>query len=190
VGVAHADFFFSEDIMSIVTGDDEGVIRIYEYNPNGKLKISLVIFLPHYRMQILSPKMGNTCCAGPNSMVKARASHLSSSLVVLKKNLSFHKPSLSAVRNLPITICPRAYTRYLRCYRWFFVVSHAGRRIRFQKAAAPARSTNPKHTAFCWFEPQGISVRYDSSLPSTAADFSTSVSYGMTMFPSRCLKAF
>jgi len=34
VRVANADFFFSEDIMSIVTGDDDGVVRIYEYNPN------------------------------------------------------------------------------------------------------------------------------------------------------------
>jgi len=34
VGVANADFFFSEDMMSIVTGDDDGVLRIYEYNPN------------------------------------------------------------------------------------------------------------------------------------------------------------
>jgi len=34
VGVAHADFSFSEDIMSIVTGNDEGVIRIYEYIPD------------------------------------------------------------------------------------------------------------------------------------------------------------
>ena len=93
VGVAHADFSFSEDIMSIVTGNDEGVIRIYEYIPDGKLKIPLVIFLPHYCLQILSPKMGNNCCAAPNSMVKARASRLSSSLVVLKKNLSFHKLS-------------------------------------------------------------------------------------------------
>jgi len=31
--VANASFFFSEGVMSIVTGDDEGVIRIYEYNP-------------------------------------------------------------------------------------------------------------------------------------------------------------
>jgi cleavage and polyadenylation specificity factor subunit 1 len=31
--VANANFFFSEGAMSIVTGDDNGVIRIYEYNP-------------------------------------------------------------------------------------------------------------------------------------------------------------
>jgi cleavage and polyadenylation specificity factor subunit 1 len=36
VGVAYANFFFSEDGMSIATGDDEGVIRIYEYNPDGE----------------------------------------------------------------------------------------------------------------------------------------------------------
>lgn len=36
VGVTHANFFFSEGDMSIVTGDDEGVLRIYEYDPDGK----------------------------------------------------------------------------------------------------------------------------------------------------------
>ncbi|KIM78173.1 hypothetical protein PILCRDRAFT_98438 [Piloderma croceum F 1598] len=34
VGVATANFFFSEGVMSIVTGDDEGVLRIYEYSPD------------------------------------------------------------------------------------------------------------------------------------------------------------
>ena len=35
VGVTNADFFFSEGVMSIVTGDDDGVLRMYEYNPDG-----------------------------------------------------------------------------------------------------------------------------------------------------------
>ena len=50
MGVANADFFFSEDTMSIVTGDDDGVLRIYEYNPGGKL-----IFPPRYFISSLSP---------------------------------------------------------------------------------------------------------------------------------------
>ena len=80
VGVANADFFFSEDMMSIVTGDDDGVLRIYEYNPNGGLIISFQRsgdLSSHHCMQILSRKMGSICCVGLNSTVKARASHLS-----------------------------------------------------------------------------------------------------------------
>ncbi|KAJ7248582.1 CPSF A subunit region-domain-containing protein [Mycena haematopus] len=34
VCVTSADFFFAEGEMSIVTGDEDGVIRMYEYNPN------------------------------------------------------------------------------------------------------------------------------------------------------------
>jgi len=33
--VTSADFFFADGEMSIITGDEEGVIRMYEYNPNG-----------------------------------------------------------------------------------------------------------------------------------------------------------
>jgi len=34
VCVTNADFFFAEGEMSIITSDEEGVIRMYEYNPN------------------------------------------------------------------------------------------------------------------------------------------------------------
>jgi len=34
VGVTNANFFFTEGAMSIVTGDDDGVLRIYEYDPD------------------------------------------------------------------------------------------------------------------------------------------------------------
>ncbi|KAJ7481615.1 CPSF A subunit region-domain-containing protein [Mycena latifolia] len=34
VCVTAGDFFFAEGEMSIITGDEEGVIRMYEYNPN------------------------------------------------------------------------------------------------------------------------------------------------------------
>ncbi|KAJ6481684.1 CPSF A subunit region-domain-containing protein [Mycena sanguinolenta] len=34
VCVTSADFFFAEGEMSIITSDEEGIIRIYEYNPN------------------------------------------------------------------------------------------------------------------------------------------------------------
>ena len=37
VCVTTADFLFVDGEMSIVTGDEEGIIRMYEYNPNGKL---------------------------------------------------------------------------------------------------------------------------------------------------------
>ena len=35
VCVTSADFFFTDGELSIVTGDEEGIIRIYEYNPQG-----------------------------------------------------------------------------------------------------------------------------------------------------------
>lgn len=36
IGVATADFFFSEGDMSIVTSDDDGILRVYQYDPSGK----------------------------------------------------------------------------------------------------------------------------------------------------------
>lgn len=36
VAVMTADFFFTDSEMSIVTSDDEGIMRVYEYNPRGK----------------------------------------------------------------------------------------------------------------------------------------------------------
>lgn len=35
VCVSSCDFFFTDGELSIVTGDEEGIIRIYEYNPHG-----------------------------------------------------------------------------------------------------------------------------------------------------------
>lgn len=37
VCVTSADFFFADGEMSIVTGDEEGVIRMYGYDPNGTI---------------------------------------------------------------------------------------------------------------------------------------------------------
>ena len=37
VCVTSTDFFFTDGELSIVTGDEEGIIRVYEYNPNGAL---------------------------------------------------------------------------------------------------------------------------------------------------------
>lgn len=39
VCVTSADFFFTNGELAIVTGDEEGIIRVYEYNPQGKSKI-------------------------------------------------------------------------------------------------------------------------------------------------------
>ena len=36
VVVTTADFFFTDNEMSIVTSDDEGIVRVYEYNPRGE----------------------------------------------------------------------------------------------------------------------------------------------------------
>ncbi|TFK39321.1 CPSF A subunit region-domain-containing protein [Crucibulum laeve] len=40
VCVTHAEFFFTNEELSIVTGDEEGVIRVYEYNPAGELSFT------------------------------------------------------------------------------------------------------------------------------------------------------
>lgn len=85
MGVAIADFFFSEGVMSIVTGDDEGVLRIYEYSPDGEpLLLSAIGLSSHCYLQILSQKMGSTCCAALNFTGNARLSRRSSLLDVLK----------------------------------------------------------------------------------------------------------
>jgi hypothetical protein len=89
VGVATANFFFSEGAMSIVTGDDEGVLRIYEYSPDGRLLgLSAIDLSSHHCLQVPSQKMVNTCCAALNFTGNARASRLASSLGVLKTTLS------------------------------------------------------------------------------------------------------
>jgi hypothetical protein len=36
VCVTRADFLFSDNAMRLVTGDEEGILRIYEYNPQGQ----------------------------------------------------------------------------------------------------------------------------------------------------------
>jgi cleavage and polyadenylation specificity factor subunit 1 len=35
VCATNADFFFTNGELSFVTGDEEGIIRVYEYNPQG-----------------------------------------------------------------------------------------------------------------------------------------------------------
>ena len=36
VCVTSADFFFTNNELAIVTGDEDGIVRVYEYNPQGK----------------------------------------------------------------------------------------------------------------------------------------------------------
>lgn len=36
VCVTSANFLFTEEDLRIVTGDEEGIVRIYEYNPQGQ----------------------------------------------------------------------------------------------------------------------------------------------------------
>jgi len=35
--VTSAEFFFTNGELSIVAGDEEGILRIFEYNPQGTL---------------------------------------------------------------------------------------------------------------------------------------------------------
>jgi cleavage and polyadenylation specificity factor subunit 1 len=43
VCVTNADFLFADEEMSVVTGDEEGIIRIYEYNPQGQPSVALLL---------------------------------------------------------------------------------------------------------------------------------------------------
>lgn len=40
VPVTRADLFFADNRVSIVSGDEEGVIRIYEYDPQGMRRLA------------------------------------------------------------------------------------------------------------------------------------------------------
>jgi len=42
--VTSAEFFFTDGELSIVTGDEEGILRVYEYNPQGPLDFLLFIW--------------------------------------------------------------------------------------------------------------------------------------------------
>ena len=35
--VTKADFFFADGQLTLVAGDEEGIMRVYEYNPQGAL---------------------------------------------------------------------------------------------------------------------------------------------------------
>lgn len=37
IPTASVDFFFTNEELSVVTADDEGILRLYEYDPQGKL---------------------------------------------------------------------------------------------------------------------------------------------------------
>lgn len=43
ITVMTADFFFTNEEFCIVTGDDEGIIRVYDYSPQGN---EFYVFLP------------------------------------------------------------------------------------------------------------------------------------------------
>jgi hypothetical protein len=36
IPTASVDFFFTNEELGIVNADDEGILRVYEYNPQGK----------------------------------------------------------------------------------------------------------------------------------------------------------
>lgn len=68
--VTSAEFFFTEEQMSMVTGDEDGIIRMYEYSPNGTsdmLKLNFILTLP---TQTQSRRMVNILYAVRNSMDK------------------------------------------------------------------------------------------------------------------------
>jgi hypothetical protein len=75
VCVTSAEFFFAEGEMSIVTSDEEGVIRMYEYNPNGEQSQSTTLRLIETGMKIPSPRMGDSFSFELNSMARLSTAH-------------------------------------------------------------------------------------------------------------------
>lgn len=71
VCVTSADFFFANQQLSIVTCDEEGILRMYHYNPHGK---STTLTDEHIAddcgTQILNRKMASAFSAMQSSMAK------------------------------------------------------------------------------------------------------------------------
>lgn len=76
VCVTRADFFFTDGDLAIVTGDEDGVIRIYEYNPQG----DLIHRFNDFRYLIKASKIPtrktvNIYCAERNSIRNPNTEH-------------------------------------------------------------------------------------------------------------------
>ena len=63
VCVTASDFFFVDQQLSIVTGDEEGVVRMYEYDPHSECKLYVLraTLIRSSPLQVPSQIMGKTC---------------------------------------------------------------------------------------------------------------------------------
>ena len=43
IATASVDFFFTNEDLCIVSTDDEGILRVYEYNPQGETGLMFVL---------------------------------------------------------------------------------------------------------------------------------------------------
>lgn len=70
IGVTHADFFLGEHSMAIITGDEDGVLRTYDYDPHGAyfyIKLYIVVLKINDR----SAKQGRTASYMSNRIQRA-----------------------------------------------------------------------------------------------------------------------
>jgi cleavage and polyadenylation specificity factor subunit 1 len=74
--VTTAAFFFGDGEMSIVSGDEEGIIRLYEYDPSGEIYECrrCQAAVNRVRFQTLTRKMASICYVAPSSMGRVNAS--------------------------------------------------------------------------------------------------------------------
>lgn len=68
--VTRADLFFANGHLSIVTCDEEGIIRVYVYDPHGMYIVPPSITCSLCNMQILIQRMGSTFFVALSSMAK------------------------------------------------------------------------------------------------------------------------
>jgi hypothetical protein len=57
INATMADFFFDDNGMNILTGDDEGVLRLYEYNPGGKMVSFITLSLNFLIVKFISTRV-------------------------------------------------------------------------------------------------------------------------------------
>jgi hypothetical protein len=64
-----ADFFFADGYLSIVACDEEGIIRMFDYDPQGAAGSS-ELYMKFTSLKIPTLKTGSSCFADQSSMDK------------------------------------------------------------------------------------------------------------------------
>ena len=138
VCVTNANFFFADGQLAIVTGDEEGIIRVHEYNPNGTLSVSLDLL-----WLILS-------CADPESRdgrylllrteFHGQSEFRASSTIARRTNDDPMIPQSKLILGLSLEYreaCSAEHSH--RSDRWLFVLFDTSRRADVQAFAAASR---------------------------------------------------